>query len=47
VLRKLLGPERGWDWDRGRLPNDGLHDLYFWPNVVGMIKSKRMRWMGL
>jgi len=48
VLRKILGPERDWvTWVRRRLHNDGLHDLYFWPNVVRMIKSKRIRWVGL
>jgi hypothetical protein len=26
------------------LYNDELHDLYSSPNIVGMIKSRKMRW---
>jgi hypothetical protein len=26
------------------LPNDELHSLYSSPTIVGVIKSKRMRW---
>jgi hypothetical protein len=26
--------------------NDELHDLYSSPNIVGVIKSRRMRWAG-
>jgi hypothetical protein len=26
--------------------NDELHDLYSSPNIVRMIKSRRMRWAG-
>jgi hypothetical protein len=28
------------------LHNDELHDLYFLPNIVRVIKSRRMRWAG-
>jgi hypothetical protein len=28
------------------LHNDELHTLYSSPNIVGMIKSRRMRWVG-
>jgi hypothetical protein len=28
------------------LHNDELHNLYFSPNIVRVIKSKRMRWAG-
>jgi hypothetical protein len=24
--------------------NEDLHDLYFSPNIIEMIKSRRMRW---
>jgi hypothetical protein len=27
-------------------PNDELHDLYTLPNIVRVIKSRRMRWAG-
>jgi hypothetical protein len=26
--------------------NEELHDLYFSPNIIRMIKSKMMGWMG-
>jgi hypothetical protein len=29
------------------LHNDELHDLYSSPNIVRVIKSRRMRWAGL
>jgi hypothetical protein len=29
-----------------KLHNDELHDLYSSPNIVSVIKSKRMRWAG-
>jgi hypothetical protein len=37
VLRKM---------DRGELHNDELHSLYSPPNIVRVIKSRRMRWDG-
>jgi hypothetical protein len=45
VLRAIFGPEReevagGWR----RLHNEELHNLYTSPNIVRVIKSKRMRW---
>jgi hypothetical protein len=27
--------------------NEGLHNLYYWPNIIRAIKSRRMRWAGL
>jgi hypothetical protein len=29
-----------------KLHNDELHSLYSSPNIVRVIKSRRMRWMG-
>jgi hypothetical protein len=26
--------------------SEDLHDLYFSPNIIGAIKSRRMRWVG-
>jgi hypothetical protein len=31
---------RGW----GRLHNEELHNLYTSHNIIGIIKSRRMRW---
>jgi hypothetical protein len=30
-----------------KLHNEELHDLYFSPNIVRVIKSRRMRWAGM
>jgi hypothetical protein len=45
VLR-LFGPKRGEDGSWRKLHNDELHSLYASPNIVKVIKSKRMRWAG-
>jgi len=47
VLRRIFGPKRdevtgGWR----RLHNEELNDLYSSPNIVRVIKSRRMRWAG-
>jgi len=47
VLRRIFGPRR--DKVMGecrRLHNEELNDLYSSPNIVRMIKSRRMRWAG-
>jgi len=46
-LRRIFGPRR--DEVTGecrRLHNEELIDLYSSPNIVRMIKSRRMRWSG-
>jgi hypothetical protein len=43
VLRKIFGPKREEDGSWGKLHNDELHDLYSSPNIVRVIKSRRMR----
>jgi hypothetical protein len=43
---KIFGPKREEDGSWRKLHNDELHDLYSSPNVVRVIKSKRMRWAG-
>jgi hypothetical protein len=47
VLRRIFGPMRDdvtGDWRK--LHNEELHNLYSSPNVIRIIKTKRMRWAG-
>jgi hypothetical protein len=45
VLR-IFGLKRGEDGSWRKLRNDELHSLYSSPNIVKVIKSRRMRWAG-
>jgi hypothetical protein len=46
VLRTIFGPKREKDVSWRKLHNDELHSLYSSPNIVRVIKSRRMRWAG-
>jgi hypothetical protein len=46
VLRKIFGPEREEDGSWRKLHNNELHSLYSSPNIIRVIKSRRMRWAG-
>jgi len=47
VLRRVFGSKRDevtGEWRK--LHNEELRDLYSLPNIVRVVKSKRMRWVG-
>jgi hypothetical protein len=48
VLRRIFGPKRDevatGDWRE--LHKEELHNLYSSPNIIRMIKTRRIRWAG-
>ena len=47
VLRRVFGPKRDevtGEWRK--LHNEELRDLYTLPNIVRVVKSRRIRWAG-
>ena len=43
---RIFGPKRDENGEFRRLHNDKRHSLYCSPNVVRVIKSRRLRWAG-
>jgi len=46
VFRRIFGPRTGEVTGEWRLHTEELNDLYSSPNIVRVIKSRRMRWAG-
>ena len=46
ILRRILGPKRDENGELRRLHNEELHSLYRSPNIVRVIKSRRLTWAG-
>ena len=47
MLRRVFGPKRDevtGEWRK--LHNEELRDLYYLPNIVRVVNSRRMRWAG-
>jgi hypothetical protein len=44
VLRRIFGPKREENESWRKLHNDELHNLYSSPNIVRVIKSRKLRW---
>jgi hypothetical protein len=44
VSRRIFGSKRDEDGSWRKLHNDELHSLHSLPNIVRVIKSRRMRW---
>ena len=46
ILRQLFGLKRDENREWRGLQNEKLHSLYRSPNIVRVIKSRRLRWAG-
>ena len=46
ILRRIFGPKRDENGECRRLHNEELHSLYRSPNIVRVIKCRRLRWTG-
>ena len=46
ILRRIFVPNRDENGEWRRLYNEGLPSMYRLPNIVRVIKSRRLRWVG-
>jgi hypothetical protein len=47
MMRRIFGPKReGVIGGRRKLHTEELHNLYPIPNIIRVIKSRKMRWAG-
>jgi hypothetical protein len=46
VLRRIFGPKMDEDGLQRKLHNDELHSMYSSQNIIRVIKSRRLRWVG-
>jgi hypothetical protein len=49
VLKRIFGPPKSEEVAGGwkRLRNEELHNLYASPNIIRVIKSRRMKWVDM
>ena len=45
-MRRIFGPKRNANGEWRKLHNEELHRVYRSPNIVRVIKSRRLRWAG-
>ena len=46
ILRRIFGPKKDENGEWRRLHNEELQSLYRSPNIVRVIKSRKLRWAG-
>jgi len=46
ILRRIFGPKKNENGEWRRIHNEELLSLYHSPNIVRVIKSRRLRWAG-
>ena len=46
ALRRVFGPKDKVTGESRKLHNEELSDLYYLPNIVQVVKLRRMRWAG-
>ena len=45
-MRRIFGPKRVENGEWRRFHSEELHSLYRSPNIINVIKSRRLRWAG-